>query len=99
MYSLHSLRAALRWIEIAGYEVRERSRTNGGAVAGPLWLRDWEEEDANEREINTRNLITSARWLWWAARLDELAAGDMIDEESKAMARSSADKIRGFDWD
>jgi hypothetical protein len=28
-----------------------------------------------------------------------LAAENMIDEESKAMARSSAEKIRGFDWD
>jgi hypothetical protein len=42
-------------------------------------------------------MVISARWLWWAGRLDELAESNMIDDESKAMARFSADIIRGFD--
>jgi hypothetical protein len=99
MNSLHSLRAAMRWILIAGNEVWERTRSNGGwAVAGPLWLGVVYEDDAGQ-ESNVHSLITSARWSWWATRLDELAEGNMIDEESKAMARSSADRIRGFRGD
>jgi hypothetical protein len=64
---------------------------------GPLWLREWEGEGVDERESDRHDLITSTRWLWWSERLDELAESNMIDEESKAMGRSSADKIRGFD--
>jgi hypothetical protein len=97
MDSLYSLRAAMRWIQIAGDEVWGRTRTDGGwAVAGPLWLREWEGEDV-EQESNAHNMVISARWLWWAGRLDELAESNMIDDESKAMARFSADIIRGFD--
>jgi hypothetical protein len=95
MDSLHSLRAAMTWILIAADEVWERTRTNGGwAVAGPLWLEEV-HQDAKQ-ESDAHSLITSARWSWWAARLDELAESNMIDEESKAMARSSADSIRAF---
>ena len=87
----------MRWIQIAGKHVWERTSTKESyAVAGSLWLREWEEEDFEEQESNVWSLITSARWLWWAARLDELAASNMIDEETKVMARSSADKIRVF---
>jgi hypothetical protein len=90
----------MRWIQIAGDEVWERTRTYGGwAVAGPLWLREWEGDDVGGQENNTHDTITSARWLWWAVRLDELAESNMIDEESKAMARSSAEIIRGFEGD
>jgi hypothetical protein len=97
MDSLHSLRAAMRWIAIAGGEVWNRTRRDGGwAVAGPLWCEEW-EEDVDEGASNMHNEITSTRWLWWAARLDQLAESNMIDEESKAMARSSADIIRGFE--
>jgi hypothetical protein len=97
MDSLHSLRAAMRWILIAGNEIWERTRTNGGwAVAGPLWLENVYEDDDGEAS-NMHDLITSARWSWWAARLDELAESNMIDEESKAMAKSSAHSIEGLE--
>jgi hypothetical protein len=87
----------MRWIAIAGGEVWNRTRRDGGwAVAGPLWCEEW-EEDVDEGASNMHNEITSTRWLWWAARLDQLAESNMIDEESKAMARSSADIIRGFE--
>jgi hypothetical protein len=100
MDSLHSLRATMRWITIAGDEVWERTRTYGGwAVAGPLWLEVWEGEDVDEQENNAINSITLTRWLLWAGRLNGLAESNMIDEESKAMARSSAETIRGFEGD
>jgi hypothetical protein len=86
----------MRWILIAGNEVWERTRMSGGwAVAGPLWLEEV-YDDAGEEERKMYTLITPARWTWWARGLDELAESNMIDEESKTMARSSADSIRGF---
>jgi hypothetical protein len=95
MDSLHHVRAAMRWILIAGNEVWEKTRTSGGwAVAGPLWLEDVHGED-DEEKSNRHSLITPERWFWWAARLDELAESNMIDEESKSMAKSSAKSIRG----
>jgi hypothetical protein len=97
MDSLHSLRAAMRWILIAGNEVWERTRTSESwAVAGPLLLDEVYEDNDEEEVSNKHSLITRARWLWWASRLDELAESNMIDEESKAMARSSANSIRKF---
>lgn len=44
-----------------------------------------------------RSLITPQRWLAWASRLDELAESDMIEDELKGMARSSAEMIRTFE--
>jgi hypothetical protein len=86
----------MRWILIAGNEIWEKTRTSESwAVAGPLWLREVYGEDDDEQESNRHSLITPERWLWWAERLDELADSDMIDEESKALANSSADSIRG----
>ncbi|KAI4853563.1 hypothetical protein E4T44_00758 [Aureobasidium sp. EXF-8845] len=97
MNSLHSLQAAMRWLLIAGNEVWEKTRTSGGwAVAGPLWLEDMYEEDDDEEESKNYNLVTPARWSWWAVRLNELAQSNMIDEESKSMAKLSANNIRGL---
>lgn len=96
MDSLHSLRAALRWTEIAGDELWERIKTKGSARAGHLWLEEWEREGFDERESNAQNSITPARWLWWAARLDELAESNMIDDQSKAMARSCVHKMKRY---
>ena len=92
---MHSLRGAMRWIEIAGDEVWERTMTNGSrAVAGPLWFEEWQMQGSDEEESNAHNSITPARWLWWAKRLHELAESSVIDEEAKVVARSAAHKMR-----
>ncbi|KAH0294737.1 hypothetical protein KCU62_g449, partial [Aureobasidium sp. EXF-3399] len=97
MDSLHSLRAAMRWIEIAGDEVWERTRTNGGwTVAGPLWYEEWERQGSDDEGSDAHNSVTPARWLWWAKRLHELAESNMIDEEAKTMAGASAHKMREY---
>jgi len=96
MDSLHSLRAAMRWIEIAGEEVWQRAKMNGSAVAGPLWLTEMHSRDIGVEGSNAHSLITPARWLWWAERLHELAESNMIDDEAKTMARSSAHKVRTY---
>lgn len=99
MDSLHSLRAAMRWIEIAGEEVWQRTKMNGSAVEGPLWLAELHGRDIGLEGSNAHSLITLARWLWWADRLDDMAESNMIDEEAKVMARSSAHKMRRIQED
>jgi len=99
MDSLHSLRAAMRWIEIAGKEIWQRAKMDGSAVAGPLWLTEMHRRHIDLEGSNAHSLITPARWLWWADRLHELAESNMIDEEAKIMARSSAHKMRRIQED
>jgi len=96
MDSLHSLRGAMRWIEIAGEEIWQRAKMNGSAVAGPLWLTEMHRWDIDVEESSAHNSITPARWLRWADRLDDMAESNMIDEEAKIMARSSALKMREY---
>lgn len=69
------------------------------AVAGPLWLEEWDGGGLDEQKSNGHSLITPVRWLWWAERLDELAESNTIDDESKAMAMSSAHKMRRLQED
>ncbi|KAG9587057.1 hypothetical protein KCU77_g6043, partial [Aureobasidium melanogenum] len=99
MDSLHSLRAALRWMKIAGQNLWYKSSWEGGwAVAGPLWREIVDAEDGwSEQDGNRHTSVTLARWLWWAQRLDELAESKMIDDESKSLAKASAEAIRDFD--
>lgn len=99
MDSLHSLRAALNWIKIAGQDLWRRTSEKGGrASAGPLWREIVDAEDIWSQEDKSKyTSIAPTRWLWWATRLDELAEGDTIDDESKALARASAKKIRSLE--
>lgn len=101
MDSLHSLRAALRWMKIAGQDLWRRTSGEGGwASAGPLWREVMDAEDVwSEVDKTKYTSITSTRWLWWATRLDELAEGNMIDDESKSLARASAEIIRSLELD
>lgn len=74
-------------------------RKGGWAAAGPLWREvvDDKEDGWGEEDGNRYTTISLARWLWWAERLDELTEGDMIDDESKALARASVETIRGLE--
>ncbi|KAI4745477.1 hypothetical protein E4T50_04163 [Aureobasidium sp. EXF-12298] len=101
MDSLHSLRAALRWMKTAGQDLWHKSSWEGGwAVAGPLWREIVDAEDGwSEGDETKYTSITTTRWLWWAERLNELAEGNMIDDESKALARASAETIKSFELD
>ncbi|THZ84879.1 hypothetical protein D6C88_05688 [Aureobasidium pullulans] len=96
--SLHSLRSACRWITIAGEQIwTESMRSPRNAVAGPLWHRKYHADLVKSGQWGERSLITSQRWLAWASRLDELAGSNMIEDELKFMARSSAEMIRMFE--
>ncbi|KAK6001707.1 hypothetical protein QM012_002197 [Aureobasidium pullulans] len=101
MDSLHSIRAALRWLKIAAQDLWQKTSCDGGwASAGLLWREYGDEKEIwSEQDEQSPHLITLARWLWWAMRLDELAKGNMIDDESKSLARASAETIRGLERD
>lgn len=72
-------------------------RSPRNAAAGPLWHRKYHADLVKSGQWGERSLITSQRWLAWASRLDELAGSDMIEDELKDMARSSAEMIRMFE--
>lgn len=102
MDSLHSLRAALRWLKIAAEDLWRRKtwREGAWAAAGPLWREIVDVEDVwGQQDERKYTEITVSRWRWWAARLDELAVGNMIDYESKSLARASAKTIRSLERD
>ncbi|CAD0100506.1 unnamed protein product [Aureobasidium mustum] len=102
MDSLHSLSAALKWLEIAAEDLWRRKTWWEGAwaAAGPLWREIVDAEDVwGEQDERKYSEVTVSRWRWWAARLDELAVGNMIDDESKSLARASAETIRSLERD
>jgi hypothetical protein len=88
-------------MKIAGQDLWHKSSWEGGwAVAGPLWREIVDAEDGwSEGDETKYTSITTTRWLWWAERLNELAEGNMIDDESKALARASAETIKSFELD
>ena len=72
-------------------------RSPRNAVAGPLWHRKYHADLVKSGQWGERSLVTPQRWLAWASRLDELAGSDMIEDELKDIARSSAEMIRMFE--
>ncbi|KAI5256262.1 hypothetical protein E4T42_01588 [Aureobasidium subglaciale] len=91
--SLHNLRSACRWILIAGEELwTETMQSRCSASAGPMRVCEEGYEDDHGR-----NSVTVRRWLAWARRLDDLAAGNIIEDELNELARAAAGRIKDLE--